>query len=176
MIQKIIFKISAIDRLVSLKIHKMTGKRPVDWFMYWLSRLADGYVYLFFLIILIIINVQLGLDFLSAALIAFSVQVLFYKIIKNSVKRLRPFEKLPMIKFKIPPPDRFSFPSGHTAGAFVMATLISGFFSTFMVPGYVIATLVGFSRIYNGVHYPSDVFVGMLLGYSSGKLGLSIIF
>ncbi len=176
MLKKAFFKIAAIDRLISIKIHHATGRKPVDWLMFWLSRLGDGHFYIALTILLFLINMETGLDFVSAAFVAFSVELLLYKIIKNTTRRVRPFERLPMIKFLIKPPDQFSFPSGHTAAAFVMATLISGFYHAFMIPGYFLAALVGFSRIYNGVHYPSDVLVGMLLGYSSAKFGLSFIF
>ena len=62
-----------------------------------------------------------------------------------------------------------SFPSGHTSTAFSMATSIS--FQNkkwyIVLPAYLWATTVGYSRLYLGVHYPSDVFAGALIGVGS---------
>ncbi|MBN1999234.1 phosphatase PAP2 family protein, partial [candidate division KSB1 bacterium] len=78
------------------------------------------------------------------------------------------------IKIRINPPDKFSFPSGHTAGAFVMATMISVFYPAWTIPGYTMASVIGVSRVYNGVHFPTDVMAGVLLGRVCAMLGLWI--
>ena len=176
MVKQIIHKIAVLDRWVSIKVHHWTGMPRVDSFMHLISRAADGYIYVGVAVLLFWINRELGLDFLHAAIIAFTLEMFIYIVVKRFTHRLRPFEALANIRSLIKPPDRFSFPSGHTAGAFIMATLLSAFYSIVCIPAYFLAGLVGFSRIYNGVHYTSDVLAGMVLGISCAKIGLRFIF
>jgi undecaprenyl-diphosphatase len=73
------------------------------------------------------------------------------------------------------PSDQFSFPSGHTAAAFAMATLVSFHFPILTLPVIIWALLVGFSRIYLGVHYPTDILAGIVIGVTSGFGGVMLI-
>ena len=166
-------KMTAWDRLLSLKIYRWTGKKRMDLVMSWFSHLGDGWIYCIVAGLLFIINRKLATSFLFAAILAFSIQLISQHLLKKMFKRIRPFKMLPDIRQLVKPLDEFSFPSGHTAGAFLMATLLSSFYSILFVPGYVMASMVGFSRVYNGVHYPSDVIAGMILGIGSAKFSLS---
>ena len=86
-------------------------------------------------------------------------------LIKIIVQRQRPFETyLDIIKYG--DGGSFSFPSGHTTEAFAFATAISLAYRKWyiVVPAYLWACLVGFSRIHLGTHYPSDVVAGILVG------------
>jgi undecaprenyl-diphosphatase len=75
----------------------------------------------------------------------------------------------------ITPSDRYSLPSGHSAAAMVMATLIAYFFPAFAVVALLWAMAVGLSRIFLGVHFLSDVIVGMLLGAASANAALLMV-
>lgn len=68
----------------------------------------------------------------------------------------------------------FSFPSGHTTVAFAFATVLAVKIPRVRIPVLVIAVLIGFSRIYVGTHYPSDVVAGMFLGCSVSAIILFI--
>jgi membrane-associated phospholipid phosphatase len=87
--------------------------------------------------------------------------------LKYSVKRERPFVTYPDIINKSgKPTEDPSFPSGHTSTAFATATALSLEYPKWYViaPSYVYAGTVAYSRMYLGVHYPSDVLVGALIG------------
>jgi len=153
----------------------MNGRRLFDPIMYWSSKLGDGYIYPFIGILIFIINSSIGVTFLVSGLIAFTIETTIQFLIKHLFKRKRPFVLIPEIDFLVKPPDKFSFPSGHTAAAFLMAFLASHFFPVVTFPAYLIASVIGFSRIYNGLHYPSDVLAGMLLGLISAQIGILIM-
>jgi undecaprenyl-diphosphatase len=78
---------------------------------------------------------------------------------KAIVHRHRPFEHQ-----LGPATSSWSFPSGHAATSFACATVLSAFAPRWRVPFFLLATLIALSRLYNGVHYPTDVVAGALLG------------
>jgi membrane-associated phospholipid phosphatase len=86
-------------------------------------------------------------------------------IIKYSVHRDRPYVTYPDIIGKSPS-GKLSFPSGHTSQAFATATSVSLAYPKWyvIVPSYAWASSVGYSRMHLGVHYPSDVLAGAIIG------------
>lgn len=91
-------------------------------------------------------------------------------ILKPLVARPRPFS-VREVTLLIAPPTDWSFPSGHTAASFTAAAALWRSGSRLKVPALVLALLIGLSRIYLYVHYPSDVFFGALLGAFCGCAG-----
>ena len=92
--------------------------------------------------------------------------------LKITVQRPRPFETYPNIIYQKTEVGSHSFPSGHTNFAFATATSLSLTFPKWyvIVPAYSYAAAVGYSRMYLGVHYPSDVLAGALIGAGSALL------
>lgn len=87
--------------------------------------------------------------------------------LKNIICRPRPFTLNPSINLPINPPDGFSFPSGHSCSSFACATVLMFFNKKFGIPALAVASLIAFSRLYNYVHFPSDVLAGICLGIIS---------
>jgi len=111
--------------------------------------------------------------FESAVLLGGS-EVLTYSVnslLKVGVGRKRPNEALAHVyTVHLDSGDPYSFPSGHTAGAFAIATTLTLRYSKnpeVYIPAFVWAGLVGYERIYFGLHYPSDVLGGSLVGAGS---------
>ena len=70
----------------------------------------------------------------------------------------------------VPMPRSSSFPSGHTASAFAFATGAGAAEPSLSAPLRALATLVGYSRVHTGVHYPADVLVGAFIGVSAAEV------
>jgi undecaprenyl-diphosphatase len=143
--------------------------------MPWISHTGNGYYYPLVPAVLLLFDTRKAWIFFVTSLFAFVVELPLYKLLKNGIKRDRPCEVLLTVHRRISPSDQFSFPSGHTAAAFVMATLLSYFFPILSMPVFSWALLVGFSRIYLGVHYPTDILAGLVIGMLSALSALIIV-
>jgi undecaprenyl-diphosphatase len=86
--------------------------------------------------------------------------------LKYTVNRTRPYKEYPGYIFNKDTDPTPSFPSGHTSSAFANATALSLVYPKWyiIVPAYTWAGSVGYSRLHLGVHYPSDVILGALIG------------
>ncbi|WP_439100333.1 phosphatase PAP2 family protein [Congregibacter sp.] len=130
-----------------------------------ISRTADGHWYLILGSALGLFS-QSGAQFLTHMLVAFAVERTLYWSLKNSLKRRRPAAALPDFQSHIIASDEFSFPSGHTCAAFLFVTLLVLHFGLWFLPLYAWSVAVGMSRVYLGVHFPTDTVVGAVLGSS----------
>ena len=94
--------------------------------------------------------------------------------VKEIIARPRPFMVDTEYALLINPPGGFSMPSGHTLTAFLAATVIAAapIARGWKASAWVIAALIGFSRMYLFVHFPSDVLMGALIGVAAGLAGI----
>lgn len=94
---------------------------------------------------------------------------------KNIIKRERPYVTYPFIE-KRDAGGSYSFPSGHTSAAFCSATSLSLYYHKWYViaPAYLWASSIAYARMYQGVHYPTDVLAGAVVGVGSAWLSYKI--
>ena len=149
--------------------------RPLTFTFKTASRLGDWPLWAALALSLLLLGGPQGRLALLAGGIAVALSVIVFKLLKHRIGRPRPFESWEQLPCLLAPPDKFSFPSGHTMTAFA----IHGAFYV-LLPGVALfilpaAILIALSRVFLGVHYPSDVLVGGLLGTAIGY-GVARIF
>ena len=85
--------------------------------------------------------------------------------LKNLVARPRPYTQIPGLFSLLPPQKDWSFPSGHTTASFASAGIYLRVLPRkYGITTLILAVLIAFSRLYVGVHYPTDVFGGLIIG------------
>ena len=90
-------------------------------------------------------------------------------VAKGLFRRRRPTDQVPEAR-SLPMPGSSSMPSGHTASAAAFARVVGAAYPRLRIPLTTLAAAIGFSRVYTGVHYPTDVAAGWLLGNGIGRL------
>ncbi len=111
-------------------------------------------------------NQALGGSLAAAAILAFLLATAVVHLIKRRVKRLRPVAYTE-VRFLVPVTRHNSFPSGHTATTFALAAVVAWYFPAWAIPLFLLAAVVGYSRVYVGVHFLSDVVVAAVIGLIS---------
>lgn len=91
-------------------------------------------------------------------------------VIKPLVGRIRPCNALADVRLLVSCPGSFSFPSSHAVNIFATATLFSYFYQRYCYFFYGFASLIAYSRVYVGVHYPFDVIAGAFWGMCCGLI------
>ena len=141
-------------------------RNPVlDKIMIFITSLGDkGMIWILATVLLLIPKKTRKAGMVSA--VALLGSLLFNNmLIKNIVQRPRPYVTLEDLRIIIPRPSEYSFPSGHSSSSFAAAVSFYRLLPKKLgIPAIVLAGLIAFSRLYVGVHYPTDVLAGALMG------------
>lgn len=113
-----------------------------------------------------------GIAILVALVLSF---IVGNEILKNLVMRSRPCWIDPSVPLLIHVPKDYSFPSGHTFSAFAAASALYFSHRRLGIWALILAALIGFSRLYLFVHFPTDVLAGAFLGLGAGYAAYRLV-
>lgn len=97
------------------------------------------------------------------------------QILKPFFERIRPsHSSIEGLNLLVSKGGKWSMPSNHAANMFSLAVILSYFYNKIKIPIFALASLIALSRVYVGVHYPTDIIVGGLLGYTISWIVLTL--
>lgn len=139
----------------------------------WVTHLGSHFAVILFVLLSWITTKQLRVLF--GLLLLYAIQSFIVYFLKFTVRRQRPLSP-EEIKIKVAKgPGEIldpSFPSAHTTFSFMMATVLAFCFPRCQVIFFIFAGFIGWTRVYLGLHYPTDAMAGALLGYGITKVFL----
>jgi undecaprenyl-diphosphatase len=141
------------------------------------SRSGDGYLHVLLPLLLLVLQIPGIGAFASLLALSLVIERAVYWCLKNSLKRRRPQDAVPGLRSLVVASDQFSFPSGHSSGAFLLATCLAIIYGGPVAAVYLWASGVAVSRVILGVHFPGDTLAGAIMGssialFSASRLGL----
>ncbi|MGA8027925.1 MAG: phosphatase PAP2 family protein [Bryobacteraceae bacterium] len=152
------------DHKLMRKINKWRAPKWIQLLAIGATRAGDGWLWCLVGLLILIFGGESRLAAVAAAGSAAVVGIGIFILVKKISGRKRPCEIEPNCWARLLPPDRFSFPSGHTITAFGVAIALGSFYPV-LLPGLLFcAACIAVSRILLGMHFLSDVLAGAMLG------------
>ena len=153
-----------LDSRLFISIFARGGRPTIRYCARVLSRTAEGYLHILLPLLLSQLSIGRVNELITLIAASLVVERVVYWLLKNTLKRRRPQDSLPEFRSLIVPGDKFSFPSGHTSSAFLLATALMVVYQGPVGSVYIWASSIALSRIVLGVHYPGDTIAGALMG------------
>jgi undecaprenyl-diphosphatase len=148
-------------------INHILSSQPLNFIMPLVSRFGGGELYFMVGVVLLFSKKRedkmLGIFLIAGLTISYYI----VSLLKILIARPRPFIVLTNVILLGPAEKTPSFPSNHAVTAFMTASLLAWRFKNYIL-FYLLALVVAFSRVYIGVHYPSDVLAGAIIGIMIG--------
>lgn len=156
------------DHRIMRRVHRWHAPRWIQLWMLAATRCGDGWLYAALALVLFAAGDSFRYKAILASSLALALGVLLFMVLKQLVGRTRPCDLEPHCWASLLPPDRFSFPSGHSISAFAVMVPLSYYYPSFTWPFYFCAGSIAASRILLGMHFLSDVVFGSALGAALG--------
>ena len=160
--------IAASDRKLMLRVNRWPAPVWVRRWMVAASRAGDGWLWIPLGAVLLLFGGARRFEAIAAGLVSFFSGLAVFLMVKRAAGRERPCAFEAHCWAKLLPPDRFSFPSGHTISAFAVAVPIAAYYPALLAGLLFCALSVAASRILLGLHYLSDVIAGIAIGTGIG--------
>ena len=162
------------EQALCLRVNRGCQRRLIQASFVIVSRLGDGVFWYALMGAIALADPAHGVGAALRMAVTGTLGVALYGVLKHRFVRERPYISHPGILCGTAPLDRYSFPSGHTLHA-VNFTLLAGAYEPWLLVVLVpFAALVAASRVVLGLHYPTDVAAGALVGASLAALTLSV--
>jgi undecaprenyl-diphosphatase len=162
------------DQSLMRRVNRWPAPRWVRVWMLVATRGGDGWLWYAMGLMVLLFGGDQRFRAAAAAALAAGTGILAFLRVKKLTGRRRPCEFEPHCWAKLLPPDRFSFPSGHTITAFAVSVSLSLFYPELTIGLLFCAVSVAISRIMLGMHFLSDVLaaagIGTLLAYAAASL------
>lgn len=168
-------RLDAFELALCQPINDLARRSAVRGLFSVVSRLGDGLIWYVLMAALPMAFGRTGVELTAQMAFGGLVGLLTYKTLKRHLIRERPFASHPSILCAAAPLDRYSFPSGHTLHAVLFGALILSAvpaLSPLLLP---FVGMIALSRIILGLHYPSDVAVGAIIGLVIAKLTQTLL-
>ena len=159
-----------LERRVCLAVNRTVRWAGMRRLFATVSRLGDGVVWYVLMVAMPVARGRPGLIATGEMAAAGAFGLLLYKLLKTRLVRERPYVLHAGIDCVVAPLDRYSFPSGHTLHAVLFTTIAVAWVPMLGLILIPLAVLIALSRVILGLHYPSDVLVGALIGGALGRL------
>ncbi|MEJ2632128.1 MAG: phosphatase PAP2 family protein [Acidihalobacter sp.] len=166
-------RLTAADQHTTLLFNRINHLRLPARLFAIVSRLGDGVLWYSIILALPFVH-GAGAALVSLQMIAVGLSsYLLYRWLKRATGRVRPCQRLEGdILHSVAPLDEFSFPSGHTMHAVAFTIILVAYYPVWAVFVIPFTVLVALSRMVLGLHYPSDVIAGALIGSTTAILSL----
>lgn len=167
--------IAARDHRVMKHVNNWRAPRWIRMWMIAATRLGDGWLWYSIGLIVLLFGGAERYEALGAAAVSSATGVILFVTLKRLFNRQRPSAIDPHCWATLLPPDRFSFPSGHTITAFSIAVPLGLFYPAILMGLLFCALSIALSRVLLGLHFLSDVLAGCVIGVTVGLISASVI-
>jgi undecaprenyl-diphosphatase len=165
----------ARERAVALWMHRASTRDWVVRVLDAVSRVGDGWIWYAIIVCLPIATGAVGTSASVRMIGVGAVNLVLYRIVKRWIARPRPYRTCPGICARSRALDDCSFPSGHTLHSVAFSLILTVYYPISALFVWPLTILIALSRIVLGLHYPSDVIVGALIGGITAAVSFNLL-